>query len=230
MLNAAEVKRRRESLGLSQAQLGREVGLKQPVIAEIESGLQKTTRKLANLAKALRCSPKDIDPDWEDVDVDGQDIETPYLGNGIREIAADGGLGAGQTPQIAYMPEDGEMKVVDAFRPEAWIFPSRVMRDGFGASADKFIAVATRGDSMHPTISHGSFVFVDTRDTRVKPQELYALRDVYGDIIIKRLDIFKENGEWRVRIQSDNPSTHSREELLDEVSIIGRVKGIFRLI
>lgn len=229
MLNGAEVTRRREALGKSQADLAREAGVSQPVINEIEKGKQQTTKKLPAIARALGCSPRDLDPDWGVVESDGSESGDPS-GRGIREISANGGLGGGQTPPIAYAAHGSEVQIVDSFKPQPWIFPDRIIREGFGVSAEKIIAVATSGDSMHPTISHGSVVFVDTRDTRIKPQELYALRDVYGEIIVKRLDVFKRDSEWWVRIQSDNPATKARDEPLDEVTIIGRVKGIFRLL
>lgn len=227
MLNGKEVARRRDLLKMSQARLAKVVGVSQPVIAEIELGKQQSTRFILRLAKALGCSPKELDPEWVTVDANGEVATTPSLG--IREIDANGGMGGGQTPHDNYAPTSKGMQAVDAYRPEAWVFPSRFMREGFGVSADRLLAVAAVGDSMQPTIPHGSVVFVDTRDTKIRPQELYALRDAYGEIIIKRLDLISHSDGWIVRIQSDNPVAKSRDEPLTEVAVVGRVRAILQL-
>lgn len=52
----------RESKGISQQQLADAVGLSQPVVAKLEAGLQKSTKKLPEIARFLRVALSDLDP------------------------------------------------------------------------------------------------------------------------------------------------------------------------
>jgi HTH-type transcriptional regulator, cell division transcriptional repressor len=56
---ADRVKERRATLGLTQGQVAKKSGLKQPDISKIELGLIQETTKILGLAKALEC-----DPNW----------------------------------------------------------------------------------------------------------------------------------------------------------------------
>lgn len=58
---AARVKSRRDELGLTQGQVAKASGLKQPDISKIERGDIKKTTELLGLARALECNP-----DWLD--------------------------------------------------------------------------------------------------------------------------------------------------------------------
>lgn len=161
------------------------------------------------------------------MDRNGDNLEVPA--HGIKEIDANAGLGAGQEPQTAYQAGDDGWQVVDAYRPEPWVLPARFLREGLRAPADRIVAVQCQGDSMAPTLHHGDVVFVDTRHTRISPPGLYAIRDVYGDLIIKRLDIYRSGDGFRIKITSDNPHEPSREEPSSEVAVFGRVCGRFNV-
>ena len=55
----------REQLGLTQKQLATKARVSQPTIAELETGDQQTTRKLPAIAKALKITIADLDPDFK---------------------------------------------------------------------------------------------------------------------------------------------------------------------
>lgn len=149
---------------------------------------------------------------------------------GFREIDGAAGLGGGQEVPFVYEDEGGgSHRQVDAFKPEPWIFPRSFHDSGLKAPASAVIAIATQGDSMAPTISHGDVVLIDTRHLRVSPPGLYALRDIYGEIIVKRLDIFRAERGVVVKIGSDNPNEPAREEPASEVTIVGRICGIVKI-
>jgi phage repressor protein C with HTH and peptisase S24 domain len=162
------------------------------------------------------------------VDHNGHAVEIPK--SGIREIDENAGLGGGQVPAYFYRPGEKGQEVTDAIKPEAWLLPSHFLKDRFKAPPEKIVALSTQGDSMSPTIQHGDVVFVDTRHTRISPSGLYALRDIYGEMIIKRLDAYRVGDSYTVKITSDNPHEPTREEPLSEVSIVGRVCGIIKSI
>lgn len=54
---ASRVKSRRDELGLTQGEVAKLSGLKQPDISKIERGLILQTTELLGLAKALKCNP-----------------------------------------------------------------------------------------------------------------------------------------------------------------------------
>lgn len=162
------------------------------------------------------------------VDGNGDQIQSPS--NGIKEIDSCAGLGGGQTMPDNYRKSQHGYTPVDAFKSEAWVFPNRFMQSGFKASSNDILAITTQGESMSPTINHGDVVFVDTTHKKVSPSGLYALRDVYGEMIVKRLNIFLRDGQPFIRITSDNPHEPSRDESASEVTVIGRICGIMKLV
>ena len=179
-----------------------------------EGGPEKSARKA------------DATPAFDPVTDERRDIPL----DGIRELDSDAGLGAGQEPDHVYVQGKDGLEVRDAYKPEPWILPRRFMRDGLRAGPEKVIAIATRGDSMEPTIHNGEVVFIDTTNRRVGSGTLHAIRDVYGEIIIKRLDLFRDGDELKVNIISDNRATPMRTEPLSEIAVVGRVCGLFKLL
>lgn len=159
---------------------------------------------------------------------DGEAVTFPA--GSIKEVDTRAGLGAGQFVPDAYELESGEWKVVDAMKPEPWILPPSFVRNGFRAPLSKIIAITTQGESMAPTIGHGDVVFIDTTHQRISPPGLYAMRDIYGEIIVKRLEAFREKGEAMVRIGSDNPAHESRFERIADIHVVGRICGMMKLI
>lgn len=161
------------------------------------------------------------------VDRDGSTVDVPE--RGIKELDSSAGLGGGQTVPVNYEEGREGFEPVDAFKSEPWIFPSSFMQ-GLKVSEKNVIAVTTQGESMAPTINHGDVVFVDTTHVRVSPPGLYALRDIYGEVIVKRLDVYRKGDAILMRITSDNPHEPSREEPISEIAVVGRVCGIMKLV
>ncbi len=234
---------RKQILRINQTQLADRLGVTRGAVGNWELGGKIELENLAALAALVGASI-----DWfrrgegsppaaersasrENLDVVDRNGEAMSLpSKGIREIDSAAGLGGGQVPEQAYRAGADGWSVTDAFKPEPWIFPQRFVQSGLRARADQIIAITTQGDSMEPTIGHGDVVFVNTTHRRVSPPGLYAIRDVYGEIIVKRLDVFRTGDGLRIKIASDNPHERTREEPLDEVAIVGRVCGLFRTI
>lgn len=175
-------------------------------------------------------TPDDAGSDEAPISVDhnGEAITIPA--NGIREIDSAAGLGGGQVPNHVYSPSSTGMALSDAFKPDAWILPPRFVQSGLRGSPDQIIAITTQGDSMEPTIGNGDVVFVNTTHRRVSPPGLYAIRDVYGEIIVKRLDVFRAGDGLKLKITSDNPHEPARDEPIEEITVVGRVCGLFRTV
>ena len=83
---AERAKQRREDLGLTQGQVAKISGLRQPDISKIELGLIKETTKILGLARALQC-----DPEW--------------LSNEIHSKAPESVVPRAETPGVHYLPD-----------------------------------------------------------------------------------------------------------------------------
>jgi len=224
---------REHILRKTQEQLGADLGVDRQAVTNWEGGggiLFKNALKIADLSN--------VPAEWithgrgqapaETTDSNGEKTTIPA--HGIRELDSDAGLGGGQIPEDVYEFKNGEgMQPTDSFRSESWVFPKRFMNGSLGADANKIIAISTRGDSMSPTINNGDVVFIDTSKRKVGAGTLHAVRDLYGDIIVKRLEIFRSDDDFRINIISDNKAIAPRSEPASEITVVGRVCGIFKL-
>jgi phage repressor protein C with HTH and peptisase S24 domain len=148
--------------------------------------------------------------------------------SGILEIDVRAGLGAGGSLESREVRHEGDH--ADPVKPEPWHFPSRFMREEVRATESQVIILETDGDSMEPTIGSGERIIVHTGMKTPSPDGIFALRDTFGNIIAKRLQVLRKGDPPRVLVISDNKA-HSTEEVgLDEIHIVGRVLwGLKRL-
>lgn len=148
--------------------------------------------------------------------------------NGILEIDVRAGLGAGGTLDGREVRHDGDY--ADPVKPEAWKFPARFMREELRAPESRVIILETDGDSMYPTIGSGERVIVDTGLRIPSPDGIFALRDRFGNIVVKRLQVLRSGEPPRIKIISDNQHHAAEEVGADEIEIVGRVLwGLKRL-
>jgi phage repressor protein C with HTH and peptisase S24 domain len=87
----------------------------------------------------------------------------------------------------------------------------------------------TTGDSMAPTIVSGERVIVDTGHKTPTPDGLYAIRDTFECIVVKRLQVLRSSRPTRVKVISDNPNHPSEEAPLGELEIVGKVLCCLKL-
>jgi phage repressor protein C with HTH and peptisase S24 domain len=224
----------RAELGISQTDLAEAVDMKQQGIAAIEAGGVKRPGKLREIASALRTrqewlltgqGPRLIDGDDDrDIETDNGDARPK---NGILEIDVRAGLGAGGV-EDREVRHDGDY--ADPVKSESWKFPSRFMRDEIRATENQVIILETDGDSMQPTIGSGERIIVHTGMRQPSPDGIFALRDTFGNIIAKRLQVLRKGDPPRVLVISDNKAHATEEVGLDEIHIVGRVLwGLRRL-
>jgi phage repressor protein C with HTH and peptisase S24 domain len=138
----------------------------------------------------------------------------------VQEIDVRAGMGGGGllTHEVR---QHGD--AVDPVKSETWSFPSEFMRQELRVPAARLIVIETQGDSMTPTILPGERVLVDTGHQVPSPDGIYALRDRFGAIVVKRLQSHRRQA--RITIISDNPHHPAEEVGLDEIAIVGRVIG-----
>ncbi|MGE0231244.1 MAG: S24 family peptidase [Flavobacteriaceae bacterium] len=69
-----------------------------------------------------------------------------------------------------------------------WRLPPSLL-SALGLQSGDIAIFQVQGDSMQPTLNEGDHVFVDTRHRWPSPDGLYALADMFGGIVVKRLEV-----------------------------------------
>lgn len=139
----------------------------------------------------------------------------------VVELDLRAGMGGGGVPATE-VRRDG--RYADPVKAEGWSFPASFLRDTVRTAPGDLFVLETGGDSMLPTIASGERVVVNARHRMPTPDGIYALRDTFGAVIVKRLQITRAPGKPRVRIISDNPNHGTEEVGLDEIEIVGKVE------
>jgi SOS-response transcriptional repressor LexA len=88
---------------------------------------------------------------------------------------------------------------------------------------DDLEAINVSGDSMQPTISDNSVVFLDKSNTDITKGGIFAINTPYG-LFLKRVHLSLKTNE--IELVSDNKSYSSEFMSLNEVDIKGKVVGI----
>jgi transcriptional regulator with XRE-family HTH domain len=130
-------------------------------------------------------------------------------------------------PPARELRKDG--RYADALKSEAWIFPASFVREQLHSSPSQLLVLDTTGDSMEPTIVSGERVIVDTSHKTPTPDGLYAIRDTFKAIVVKRLQVLRSARPPRVKIISDNANHPSEEAPLGELEIVGKVLCCLKL-
>lgn len=198
--------------GISQAELARLIGIKQPSVFKILSGETRNPKKILEIATALNVDPHwlktgegDPDPSYRIVEV-----SEPQKPNTVRidilDVEASAGNGAYLSPT-----EQGLLSQE---------FDLTFFRQQFGRADAKHLKLITvKGDSMAPTLESGDLLYVDISENYFAADGLYVFT-FDGQTFIKRLQkVGKE-----MLVISDNPTykewTFTQD---DDVFIHGRV-------
>ena len=198
--------------GISQAELARLIGIKQPSVFKILSGETRNPKKILEIATALNVDPHwlktgegDPDPSYRIVEVsEPQNPNTVRID--ILDVEASAGNGAYLSPT-----EPGLLSQE---------FDLTFFRQQFGRADAKHLKLITvKGDSMAPTLESGDLLYVDISENYFAADGLYVFT-FDGQTFIKRLQkVGKE-----MLVISDNPTykewTFTQD---DDVFIHGRV-------
>ncbi|WP_454000795.1 XRE family transcriptional regulator [Afipia felis] len=226
----ARVALRRGEIGISQPKLAEAIGMKQQGILSIEQGAVERPRKLRELARALRTSQEwlltgrgDKVVDADDDRASPRDFDDYAAPQGIQEIDVRAGMGGGGNMDGRSVRHMGNH--ADPVKSEGWHFPRAFVREELRTAPERVIIVETQGDSMMPTIQPGERVVVDTGHRHPSPDGVYAIRDRFDQIQVKRLQVMSRGDPPQVLIISDNPAHKVDEESVVDLEprIIGRV-------
>ena len=117
----------------------------------------------------------------------------------------------------------------DPLKNEGWVFPPSFVHEQLHTSPDHLLVLDTTSDSMAPTIVSGERAIIDTSHKTPTPDGLYAIRDTFNCIVVKRLQVLRSSRPPRVKIISDNTSLPSEEAPLGELEIVGKVLCCLKL-
>lgn len=163
---AERVAGRRRALGLSQAELGRRIGVSQQAVADIEAGRIDQPRKLVQIARVL-----DVDPGW--------------LSDGAVTAAPEAAMT--RTPAVADLPVLGvAMGGDDATFEFNGQIGEYVGRPSCLQTVGDAYALYVTGESMEPRYFAGEIVYVNPhRPPAPGDFVVVELRD--GRAMVKRL-------------------------------------------
>ena len=198
--------------GISQAELARLIGIKQPSVFKILNGETRNPKKILEIATVLNVDPHwlktgegDPDPSYRIVEVsEPQNPNTVRID--ILDVEASAGNGAYLSPT-----EQGLLSQE---------FDLTFFRQQFGRADAKHLKLITvKGDSMAPTLESGDLLYVDISENYFAADGLYVFT-FDGQTFVKRLQkVGKE-----MLVISDNPTykewTFTQD---DDVFIHGRV-------
>ena len=208
----------RESKNLSQAKLAKMAGVPQSTIAQIETGRNKSTKKIIELAEILDTTPNYLLNGVKDLSVVPVSSEIgSYSDKNISDKGAyvkiphyDISLSAG-IGNATWIVRDNPDKLL--FR-ESWL-----QRKGLNESSLK--AMYVRGESMEPLLYDMDTILLDINDIEIVDGSVYA-------IIFKNRLYIKElrNSEDGIDIISyhrDYETMHVTQETYDQFKVLGKM-------
>lgn len=160
MTLAENLKRIRETKGLSQVRLANKAKVSQQLISRLEAGRDLTTKKLPQLASALGVLVTDLDPAYV--------VETPEI-----IVTA--------VPVLSWVPAG------DWWLPEQIVegddLPTVAIPD---LPPGDWAALTVEGSSMDRISPPGSLILINRRDKRLAPNACYVIADEEGRATYKR--------------------------------------------
>jgi SOS-response transcriptional repressor LexA len=205
----SKIKRLRDELGMSQTDLAHKVGVKQPTIAQLESGDNKTTKHIFKIAAALGVAPNALDPNIPLT----SEFEDP---NGLPIM--------GEVRAGAWLEIDSDVELVGHI-PASTDQRYRGQRQ---------YALKVVGTSMNKVARPGVFVVVaDWSDNGadLKHDDLVVVRRERAHTYEVTLKKARKVGDaWELWPESDDPKHQEPIRLNDEnpewsVVIVGKVIG-----
>ncbi|MDY0506270.1 helix-turn-helix transcriptional regulator [Pasteurella multocida] len=181
-----------EEKGISQAELARRIGIKQPSVYKILSGETRNPTKILEIATALG-----VDPNWLKTGEGSRDtsliVSEPNAEHKVKvdhlsvsAIAGYNGFSNEDYPDIIrsiYFSETGLLEIIGR------------------RSSEGIYLINIPTDSMAPTINKGDVGFVDVKINSYVGEGIYVF-DLNGETYIKRLQRIPTGV---IRAISDNP-------------------------
>jgi transcriptional regulator with XRE-family HTH domain len=233
----------REARGMSRTELVRRSGISKQQLSRLENNqIRLRLDHLKPFANVLGFTPEQMllwgrypgttgagghieSSDVLDAEASRGEPTGPQPGQ-VAELDLRAGMGGGGVP-AREVRKDG--RHADPIKSEGWTFPASFVREQLHTTPARLLVLDTTGDSMAPTIASGERVIVDTGHTTPTPDGLYAIRDAFGSIVVKRIQILRSSHPTRVKIISDNPTHPAEEVRLSELEVVGKALCCIKL-
>lgn len=191
---------RLESLGRSQADLSRYMGVDRAIINRLLSGDQRVTiNHIEQLCNYLNEPPSKV---LAAFGVDFGDKNKTWLADASDEDDM-------RNNRVTIEDHDGEV---------SWSIPSRVAGEAGANSLSACVMVRVIDDNMSPTLHNGDYLIVDKSAYDPRPG-IYAINHG-GHVLIRRLD--PVIGTDLIRVKSDKDA-EAHEIKADKLSVFGKV-------
>jgi len=221
---ANRIREVRRSKDITIEQMAEKTGISTSHLSRIESGSRALSLEhLIKISRALDADPEELSNDFSAADLEiarTVHFDEPDPSGDIANLNLLGGLGLG-SPEGVETNGDGQIYAdhVNGY----WSFPPAV-KAGWH-NMPQVYSIPVQGDSMEPTLTSGSYVFVDMTHNVPQPEDIYACD--YGDgLTIKRLQLVPRTD--KIKVMADNPRYSDYELLREEVRVYGRVVAWFQ--
>lgn len=208
------LREKRKVLGLSQAEVGKAIGVSQQHVDRFEKGYPVPLSKISALAEVLQMDKAMLLPD---------DLRPAHM-NGVEMVAE-------KITSLFSKKDEVVIDMIDATAccgdgidnlPEKtcghWKLPTAEFKSITSGNPNNIKMLRVQGDSMQPTINEGDFVWVDISNNYIGSDGIYLIRMATG-LAVKRL----QSGLNNIVIKSDNQSYSDITADVGEIKIIGRV-------
>jgi len=216
----ARIQERLKAAGLTQAELGRRVGLTQPAIANLIHRNKSGTSHLHRIARELGTTPAYLAGETDDPS------EGALPAPRADEIADQ--LDAVMIPEVQVGLSMGGGSAIEDWPVVQQVPFSRTWLRSLTPNGPEHLMVARgEGDSMMPTLLDGDLAIIDRAQNTPRQQDrIWAL--AYGGWgMIKRLRALPDG---TLQINSDNSAVSPIIAYEGEAQVIGRVVGVVRRI
>lgn len=210
-----------ESANIGPTRLAQSVGLKQPSISRLMSGETRTTRVIADIARALSTNVDYLTGQSDDPGpASTNDTRLPFR-HAPAPPPDDDSVMVQQFDIALGMGGGGYL---DNAVGEPMRFSRSWIRQFTKAPPEKLLWTSGMGDSMAPTINEADVMLIDTTDRTPRISDKIWAIDHCGLGMVKRLRASAHG----MRILSDNPLVPEDVAVDGEMQVFGRVVAVVR--
>lgn len=226
---ANQIRKLRKEKQITLEDLAELSGISTTHLSRMETGSRGLSlENVIKVARALQVEPTQVTDEFNEHDLE-RAAEMPSHQSSrapagdVQNLTIQSGAGGGGLESVEYQ-QNGDL-IDPAMSDGFWSFPESIKAGWPNLAQIKALPVV--GDSMEPTLTKGSTVFIDTAHTYPNPEDVYAC-DVGDGLVIKRLKLVPRSES--ILVISDNRERYGEPDELrrEDVRVYGRVVAWFQ--